>query len=74
MSRGRQMFTEKDAARLVRAAKQAGLFVRGIEADFTSGKLTVLTNGGAVTCETANSLQDTLDRELAEFEARHAQG
>ena len=74
MSRGRQMFTEKDAARLVRAAKQAGLFVRGIEADFTSGKLTVLTDGGAVTRETANSLQDTLDRELAEFEARHAQG
>ena len=69
MSRGPQTFTEGEATRLVRAVVAAGLTVRAVQAD-KSGKITVLTSESAAGAE----LFDDLDRELAEFEARHGKG
>jgi hypothetical protein len=69
MSRGAQSFKERDAVRLARAAKAAGLPVRAIEVD-KSGKIRVLIGEDTVL---ALPVENDLDRELAEFEARHGQ-
>jgi hypothetical protein len=67
MSRGPSTFRQRDVARLVRAATAAGLRVTGVRVD-QSGAIEVVTGESAV------QPKDDLDRELAEFEARHGQG
>jgi hypothetical protein len=74
MSRGPQTFKESEAARLVRAVKAAGLAVRAVEVDLKSGKITVRTGDAAAAGDMPMSLNDDLDRELAEFESRNGQG
>jgi hypothetical protein len=66
MSRGPSRFKQRDVVRLVAAAKAAGLDVKGLKVDVTKGTITVETSDGPQ--------QDSLDRELAEFEARHGEG
>jgi hypothetical protein len=67
MSRGRCSFRQRDVARLVKAARAAGLTVTGVRVD-KSGAIEV------VIAESAVQPKDDLDRELAEFEASHGQG
>jgi hypothetical protein len=67
MSRGPCTFRQCDVARLVRAAKAAGLHVTGIRVD-KSGAIEVVIGEPVV------QPKDDLDRELEEFEARHGQG
>lgn len=59
-------FRQRDVQRLVKAATAAGLTVTGVKFDVHSGTVTVVTDDGPE--------QDSLDKELAEFEARHGQG
>lgn len=68
MARGRCSFRQTDATRAARAAISAGLTVQRIEID-KDGKIIVVTSG-----DTPPLPIDDLDRELAEFEARHGQG
>jgi len=65
MSRGLHTFRQRDVARLVKAATAAGLKVRSVRVD-KSGAIEVVTGDGPK--------QDSLDKELADFEARHGQG
>jgi hypothetical protein len=69
MSRGRWTFKQQDATRAVRAAVAAGLEVQRIEIE-RDGRIIVVTGKPQ---EPAGPQTD-LDRELAEFEARHGQG
>jgi len=66
MARGRCSFRQGDATRAARAALAAGLNVQRIEID-RDGRITVVTGKPA---EGENASAD-LDRELAEFNARH---
>jgi hypothetical protein len=66
MSRGACAFKQRDIARLVRAATAAGLRVSGIKVDVINGTIEVVSGEPPV--------PDSLDRELADFEARHGEG
>jgi len=66
MSRGPSAFRQRDVSRLVRAATAAGLRVQGVRVDINTGVIEVVTGAPVV--------EDSLDRELAEFEARHGEG
>lgn len=68
MARGACTFKQQDVTRALRAALAAGLAVLRVEID-KFGKIIVVTGG-----DTPSSPPDELDRELAEFEARHGQG
>jgi hypothetical protein len=59
-------FRKDHVVRLVAAAKAAGLEVTGVKFDVHRGTVEIVTGDGPQ--------QDSLDRELAEFEARHGQG
>ena len=63
----RASVTQAEITRALRAAREASLDVARYEVDPT-GKVIVFTNAGV----TAPSEQDDLDRELTDFEARHA--
>ena len=65
MSRSPRTFKQRDVARLVRAATSAGLRVSGVKVDVIKGTIEVVFGEPPV--------PDSLDRELAEFEARHGQ-
>ena len=67
MSRSPQNIRLRETIRLVRAVRAAGLTVRAVQAE--SGKITVLTDEGAAETE-QTSLDNDLDRELAELEAQ----
>jgi len=67
MSRGGQTFKQRDVTRAIRAAVKAGVKDWRVEID-KSGKI-ILT-----AAEASPSLSDDLDRELADFQARHGQG
>jgi hypothetical protein len=67
MSRGRCTFRQQDATRAVRAAVAAGLEVQRIEIE-RDGRIIVVTGK-----QEPAGPQTDLDRELAEFEARHGQ-
>jgi hypothetical protein len=60
----RTSFKQRDATRLARAAMAAGLVVHRME--MKDGRVIIVTGGERSTLPT-----DELDRELAEFEARH---
>jgi hypothetical protein len=66
MARANCKFRQRDATRAARAAIAAGLEVHRIEID-KDGKITIVTSGQA------SVPSDDLDKELAEFEARHDQ-
>jgi len=63
----RASITQAEITRALRAARKARLDVARYEVD-PSGKVVVFTKAGV----TAPSEQDDLDRELTDFEARHA--
>ena len=68
MARLRSSFRQRDVARLVRAATAAGLKVSALRVDTHSGLIEVVTG------EPPRHDSDDLDRELAEFNARHGEG
>jgi hypothetical protein len=72
MSRRAQNFRQGDVVKALKAAAIAGLSVRRtvIEID---GKI-VIEYGQPEATEVASPPTEDLDRELAEFEARHGQG
>ena len=63
----RLSFKQRDATRLARAAMAAGLVVHRMETK--DGRVIIVTRG-----EGSTAPIDELDRELAEFEARHGKG
>ena len=68
MSRGAQTFRQSDLVKALKAMAKAGVQGR---VEITEGKITLFA--GETMDETA-PVGDDLDRELAEFEARHGQG
>jgi hypothetical protein len=68
MPRGGQAFRQADVTRALRATVAAGIPVQRIEIA-KDGRIIVVTSG-----DTPSAPADDLDRELAEFEARHGQG
>ena len=64
MSRGPAKFTQRDISTAVRAVVAAGCEVARVEVD-RNGKVVIVTGK-------PGSATDDLDRELSEFEARHA--
>jgi hypothetical protein len=71
MKRHPSTFRQRDLTRALRAAAAAGLRVAGFNVDVHTGKIEVVT--GKIEVQDSNP-QDDLDRELADFEARHGQG
>ncbi|HMN37201.1 MAG TPA: hypothetical protein PKD49_05755 [Hyphomicrobium sp.] len=67
MARGPCTFKQIDVMRAMRAVREAGEEVQGVEF-YRDGRFKILTAANAPT-----SPADDLDRELAAFEARHGQ-
>lgn len=67
----RTAFRQQDIARAVRAVLGTGVGVARVDIG-ADGKISILT--GKPIDERPASEQDDLDRELAEFEARHRHG
>ena len=70
MARGRLRFKQTDLTRAMRAASAAGQPVQRVEIDQVTGKIVLVITQD----QTIVTPQDDLDRELAEFEARHGEG
>jgi hypothetical protein len=71
MTRAASPFRQADVTRALKAAAAAGLHVAGFKIDPQTGKIEVVT--GKPT-EVSATLVDKLDRELADWEARHGEG
>jgi hypothetical protein len=69
MSRAKHAFKQSDVTKAVKAVMAVGVTVGRIEIN-TDGKIVVVAAGD----QGQNSETVELDRELAEFEARHGQG
>ena len=67
MARAPSTFRQKDVTRAVKAVTAAGVHIARIEID-KAGKIVIVADKSQ---EAALGSQDDLDRELAEFEARH---
>ena len=72
LSRRAQNFRQGDVVKALKAAAIAGLNVRRTVFE-TDGKI-VIEYGEPEATEVASPPTEDLDRELAEFEARHGQG
>jgi hypothetical protein len=66
MARAPSTFRQQDVTRAVKAVAAAGVNIARVEID-RAGKIVIIT------AEAPPAAQDDLDRELAEFEARHGQ-
>ena len=64
MARGHSTFKQTDLTRALRAARAAGVNVQRFEID-KDGKIVIVTGNAAAP-------DNDLDRELTDFEARHA--
>jgi hypothetical protein len=82
MSHGAQLFRQNDVTKACKGAIRAGLEIQRVEID-RAGKIVVFAGKPANTkpanerdsaAATVPSLEDDLDRELAELEARNDQG
>jgi hypothetical protein len=71
MSRVPSGFRQQDVTRALKAAVAAGLHVAGFKIDPQSGKIEVVTGKPA---EVSATPADELDRELADWEAKHGEG
>ena len=67
MSRRPATFRQHDADALIRAVRRGGCEITRVELD-RDGKIVVFTG------KSTDAPVDALDRELAEWEARHGQG
>jgi len=67
MARAPSTFRQQDVTRAVKAVTAAGVHIARIEID-KAGKIVIVADKSQ---EAALGSQDDLDRELAEFEARH---
>jgi hypothetical protein len=67
MARAPSTFRQQDVTRAVKAVTAAGVHIARVEIG-RDGKIVVVAQ------QSASNQQDDLDRELAEFEARHGQG
>jgi ssDNA-binding replication factor A large subunit len=67
MARAPATFRQGDVTRAIRAAVAAGVDIARIEIA-RDGRIVIVTG------KAQPAVQDDLDRELAEFEARHGQG
>jgi hypothetical protein len=65
MVRAASTFRQRDVTRAVKAVAAAGVSIARVEID-KAGRIVIVTG--------QSGPQDDLDRELAEFEARHGQG
>jgi hypothetical protein len=71
MTRAPSAFTQRDLTKALKAATAAGLHVVGYKIDPQSGKIEVVV--GERPAQDPGP-QDELDRELADWEARHGEG
>jgi hypothetical protein len=71
MSRVPSSFKQQDVTRALKAAVAAGLHVAGFKIDPQTGKIEVVT--GKQTGLSENPVNE-LDRELADWEAKHGEG
>jgi hypothetical protein len=69
MSRGPQTFKQGDVTKAIKAAVKAGLPVARVEVS-PDGRIVVIA-GKPEQGQNSGTEADDLDRELAEFEARH---
>jgi hypothetical protein len=67
MSRTPSTFRQRDVTRAMKAAHAAGVDIERIRVEITRAGSIIVTSAGTAP-------QDDLDRELAEWEARHGQG
>ena len=67
MPRAPSAFRQADVTRAVRAVRSAGVDIVRVELT-KDGKIVIVTS------EAQPAVQDDLDRELEEFNARHGQG
>jgi hypothetical protein len=70
MSRGRARFTQADVARAIRAAQRTGAGEVIIEPD---GSIRIVVTPSTAAKRSSETEDEILDRELAEFEAEHAE-
>jgi hypothetical protein len=71
MSRGAQTFTQGDITKVVKGVTNAGVPVARVEYEIASDKRKIIVFTGEREAVIALAPTDDLDRELAEFEARH---
>jgi hypothetical protein len=67
MARAPSTFRQADVTKAVKAVRSAGVDIVRVELT-KDGKIVIVTG------EAQPAVQDDLDRELAEFEARHGEG
>lgn len=72
MARRAVPFRQADVTRALRGAMTAGVEIARVEIDH-AGKIVIVPSRPGDTT-TASEKDDALDRELAEFEARHGEG